>query len=133
MEEPVADTPAARDWGGDIDCYVTNQTGGPITGVRVSHDWDGRTQPFSAERLEDGETHDFYVQTGQGGHDHWTVSFTDASGSGWHRKGKQCDITVDDFRSNRPVWITLGPGRRGFSVTMPVSSSCNDNYYDSGA
>lgn len=118
-------------WGpSSMECYLTNQTGSKITGVNASHEWDGKSQPQSADELADGEYRRWWIEVGSGGHDLWTVRFTDVNGATWYRNSKQCDVTADDLQSGRPVYLNLGPGSLGFSVSLPYSSSCNNNYYD---
>jgi hypothetical protein len=120
-------------WGpNSMQCYLTNQTGAKITGVYACHEWDDKTQPQTADELGDGDYRSWWIDVGSGGHDLWSVSFTDASGRFWYRHNKQCDITADDLSSGRAVYLNLGPGSMGFSVSLPYSSSCNNNFYNGG-
>ncbi|ROO87362.1 delta endotoxin-like protein [Actinocorallia herbida] len=118
-------------WQGSMQCIVTNKTGGPITNVSVSHAWNA-TQSTSAPELSNGDSilTPFSIETGSGGSDLWTISCVDASGETWGRTDKQCDIEEEDYDSGEAVRITFGPLSEGWSVTLPLSSSCTDNYYD---
>lgn len=117
-------------WQGNMQCIVMNNTGGPITNVSVAHTWNA-TQSVSVGELAQGDVilTPFSIETGSGGSDLWTISCVDASGENWVRSGKQCDIEEEDFDSGEAVRVTFGPFTDGWSVIMPVSSSCTDNYY----
>lgn len=120
-------------WSGTMKCIVTNQTGGPITGLSASHEWEGVTNSPTEvpPSLADGESISFSINVGSGGSDEWTVRFTDAQGNCWYRNGKQCDVEEDDLNSGLPVNVNLLNSSQGFSIELPSSSSCTDNSYDS--
>ncbi|HEV3485265.1 MAG TPA: hypothetical protein VG106_07650 [Vicinamibacterales bacterium] len=120
-------------WGGQMTCNIINNTGGAITNVTFSHEWNGGAQEpiFGTDPFPDGGTAPFTIQVGDGGSDLWSVQFTDADGNCWYRKDKQCDVSEDDFTSGNPVNAVLKAGKVGFSIELPVSTSCPDNYYDS--
>lgn len=133
-EETSGGDKAQERWsGGTMRCYLTNQTGRAITDAYLAHEWDGDRQAVAADWMDPGERKELPIRVGGGGHDLWTVRFTDATDTGtWHRNRKQCDVTSGDYDSGQPVYINLGPGRQGWSVVLPDSSSCWDNYYDAG-
>ena len=121
-------------WGGTMTCNIVNKTGGTITGVTFSHQWNGAAQApiFNPnDPFTDGMVVPFTIQVGEGGSDEWSLQFTDAAGNCWYRNGKQCDVEEEDFQSGKPVTAVLGPGTVGFSIKTPVSDPCLDNYYDS--
>ena len=121
-------------WGGTMKCDIINSTGGTITKVTFSHQWNsGATAPlFNPDQgFADGDTVSFDITVGEGGADLWSVQFTDAEGNCWYRTRKQCDVSEDDFNSGKPVKAVLKAGKVGFSIETPVSDPCPDNYYDS--
>ena len=71
----------------------------------------------------------FDIDVGSGGSDLWSVRFDDGTNC-YNRSNKQCNVDESDYQSRKPVVIDLGPGGQGFSVLLPVSSSCKDNRYD---
>ena len=117
-------------WNGEMTCNVYNQTGGTITGLLVTHTWDDIPSGTSVSVLDDGASVAFGFETGSGATDYWTVRFTDAAGACWYRTAKQCGVEQEDFDSAKSVVINLLPGSQGFSIEMPISDSCLDNYYD---
>lgn len=120
-------------WSGTMNCIITNQTGGAITGLSASHQWEGNTDAATdvPPTLANGASISFSVNVGSGGSDEWSVRFTDAQGNCWYREGKQCDVEEDDLNSGLPVNINLLNSSQGFSIELPSSSSCTDNSYDS--
>jgi hypothetical protein len=121
-------------WGGTMKCYIVNQTGGTITKVSFAHQWNGAAQAplFSpTDPFENGEQVELDITVGPGSADDWSVQFNDAQGKCWYRNNKQCDVSQSDFESGKPVYAILKPGNVGFSIDLPVSQSCKDNYYDS--
>ncbi len=123
--------PTALEYSGNMTCIVNNQSGGPITDVSVSHQWKGITNTYGPTSLNTGANGSFEIQVGSGGSDEWSVRWTDADGQCWYRSDKQCDVYDEDLNSGKPVNVNLINGDQGFSVEMPVSSSCNDNYVSS--
>ena len=120
-------------WSGTMTCTVTNQTGGTITNLTVAHQWEGFTDspnPNPTPSVENGASFSFTINVGSGGSDEWSLRFIDAQGNCWFRNEKQCDVEEEDFQSGAPVNLNLLSGSIGFSVEMPVSSSCTDNSYD---
>ena len=122
-------------WTGSITVNVNNQTGGQITNVNVSHTWSGNTQS-PGQNLTIAANNQpqvsFTASTGSGSSDEWSVQFNDASNNCWFRNDKQCDIEQEDVTApNAVINFNLGPGTQGFSIDLPVSSSCSDNDYDS--
>lgn len=120
-------------WSGTMNCNIVNATGGTITNVTFSHEWNGIANAplFNQNQgFANGDSVSFTINVGEGGSDLWSVQFTDAQGKCWYRKGKQCDVSEEDFESGKPVTAQLNPGTVGFSIELPVSSSCPDNYYD---
>lgn len=120
----------SSDWTGEMTCVVTNQTGGPITKATTFHGWNNGSQGPLAFSLEDGGSVSFDFKTGSGHDDYWSVSFTDAEGNVWYRDDKQCNVDESDYQSGKPVRINLLAPSTGWSVELPVSSGCPDNYYD---
>jgi hypothetical protein len=118
------------DWSGVMTCIVTNQTGGPITKATTFHSWNDGSQGPLAFSLDAGGSVSFDFKTGSGHDDYWSVSFTDAEGSVWSRDDKQCNVDESDWESGNPVQIDLGAPATGWSVVLPVSTGCPDNYYD---
>jgi hypothetical protein len=121
-------------WSGTMTCNIINSTGGAITKVTFSHQWnDGVDEPIfdPSQPFADGATVPFTIHVGYGGSDLWTMQFTDAQGNCWYRKEKQCDIEQEDLDSGNPVNAVLKAGKVGFSIKPPVSEPCLDNYYDS--
>jgi len=118
-------------WSGSITVNVNNQTGGDITGLQVTHTWvtDGDKSTYIPNQpvpLAAGATVAFTANTGNGSDD-WSVTFIDVNGICWARKRKQCDIEQKDVTSGSPINFNLLNGNQGFSIEMPLSSSCNDN------
>ena len=121
-------------WGGTMTCNIVNQTGGTITKVTFSHQWNGGVdEPIfnPNDPFTDGMTVPMTIHVGEGSADLWTVQFTDAEGNCWYRTEKQCDVEQEDFQSGNPVTAILKDGKTGFSIKTPVSDPCLDNYYDS--
>ncbi|HEX3109275.1 MAG TPA: hypothetical protein VHU41_09285 [Thermoanaerobaculia bacterium] len=121
-------------WGGTMTCNIENKTGGTITGVSFAHQWNGGVdQPIfnPNDPFTNNMVVPMTIHVGEGSSDDWTVRFTDADGNCWYRNEKQCDIEQEDLQSGKAVHAVLGPGKVGFSIKLPVSSSCLDNYYDS--
>lgn len=121
-------------WSGTMTCTVTNQTGGTITGLIVHHQWEqynDHPNPNPTPSLANDDSVSFQINVGSGGSDDWSITFTDAQGNCWYRNQKQCNVEEEDQQSGQPVAVNLLPGTQGFSIEMPVSSSCTDNGYDS--
>lgn len=120
-------------WSGTMTCVIINNTGGTITKITFSHEWNGIADAplFNDQGFADGDQVPFSISVGHGGADLWSVQFTDADGNCWYRRHKQCDISQEDFDSGKPVNAVLKQGKVGFSIETPVSDPCNDNYYDS--
>jgi len=109
-----------------------SSVGAKITNVKVTHSWTNGSGPdvFTASSIPDKENGNFEINVGSGGSDEWSVQWTDGYGQCWFRNNKQGDIFEEDFRSGKPVNVNLLNGQQGFSVEMPVSSSCTDNFVD---
>ncbi|HYO13846.1 MAG TPA: hypothetical protein VE685_11690 [Thermoanaerobaculia bacterium] len=121
-------------WSGTMTCTVTNQTGGTITNLSILHQWEGfadAPNPNPTASLAEGASISFTINVGSGGSDEWSLRFIDATGACWYRDQKQCDVEDEDLESGQPVLVNLLNGNQGFSIEMPESSSCTDNYYDS--
>lgn len=117
---------------GTMTLDVKNSSGQTLTGVAVAHDWtNGGLEKETFANLRNGESQSFYIEVGSGGHDQWTVSFIEEDGSCFYRVGKQCDVLSSDLSSGGPVTISLFGGSSGFSVNMPSSDSCKENYVNS--
>jgi hypothetical protein len=120
-----------------LNCVVTNQFPGNIQQVMVSHQWtetstiDGSTTTPQASVLSPGGTFSFPITVGSGGRDLWSVSFM-YNGLQYYRNNKQCDVTQSDISSEGTVYINLISPTNGFSIELPKSSSCTDNYLNSG-
>jgi hypothetical protein len=119
-------------WDGNMTVNVNNQTGGTIYGAICFHQWSGNTSNGGPLDLPNGGSFSFPINVGSGGSDDWSVAFIDAQGNGWYRNGKQCDVEESDYGSGGSVNINLLGSSTGFSVELPSSSSCTDNYYTSG-
>lgn len=118
-------------WDGVMTVNVNNQTNGPIYGAVCFHQWNGNTNSGGPQDLPDGGSFSFQINVGSGGSDDWSVAFIDGGGNGWYRNGKQCNVEESDYETG-PININLLPSSTGFSVELPSSSSCTDNYYSSG-
>jgi hypothetical protein len=121
-------------WSGQMTCTVTNQTGGTITSLTVHHQWNQFNDvpnPNPTLTLANDASISFTINVGSGGSDDWSITFTDAQGNCWYRNQKQCNVEEEDLQSGQAVALNLLPGSQGFSIEMPVSSSCTDNHYDS--
>lgn len=119
-------------WTGSITVVVNNQTGGAVSNLSVTHMWKQSqdTLPGQPISLANNASAQFTANTGSGGSDTWSVTFNDASGNCWYRNGKQCNIESGDIGAGQ-INFNLQPGSQGFSIELPESSSCNDNYYNS--
>lgn len=119
-------------WGGSMQVIVTDETGGPITQVSVSHRWTdgGSPESISCQSMALHESVPFEIVVGSGGSDEWTVALVDVSGQEWGRQNKQCNVKEEDYDSHESIRIQLGLLNEGWSVYLPKSSSCIDNYYD---
>ncbi|MFP5248136.1 MAG: hypothetical protein ACLGH0_15695 [Thermoanaerobaculia bacterium] len=119
-------------WSGTMTCNLINKTGGTITDVTFTHQWnEGVDEPLLNQPIADGDVIPVPIHVGEGGTDLWSVRFTDADGNCWYWNEKQCNVEKEDFDSGKPVDVVLKPGKVGFSVETPVSEPCPDNYYDS--
>ncbi len=117
-------------WSGEMICNVVNQTGGRLTTVYAAHKWNNIISKEDKYDLDEGDYFSFTFQTGAGGSDEWTVRFIDDEGGCYYRTDKQCNLEEGDYKSGIPVHINLEAGSNGFSIELPDSSSCLDNYYD---
>jgi hypothetical protein len=116
-------------WEGDLAVVVTNQTGGTITEAHCQHTWDDKKQQIGPRDLDDNGTMELTVRSGSGGSDEWSITFW-SRGVNYYRKNKQCNITEGDLNSGRAIYINLLGPSTGWSIEMPDSSSCLNNYYD---
>ena len=118
-------------WGGTMKCLLVNQTGNQILAVYVNHNWESHNDapdPNPTVEMAANGGIGFLINVGAGGSDDWSVAFTDMNGKYWYRSGKQCDVESEDYNSGQEVQVVLGSG--GFSIQLPKSSSCNNNYYN---
>lgn len=118
-------------YSGNMTVIVANQSGGTITEVSVTHVWtngNGVPDTFSKPSMGSNENDSFPIRVGSGGDDLWSVRWVDSNGQCWYRNQKQCDVYEEDLRSGNPIHVNLINGDNGFSVEMPESSSCDDNY-----
>jgi hypothetical protein len=118
-------------WAADFPVTVTNNTGSPITVQFFQHVW---TKPNVVNTLNNGipapmannTSLPITIRSGSGGLDTWTVAFT-LSGTCYYRIKKQCSLTSSDQGGNIAI-LLLAPDD-GFSVVLPSSSSCIENFY----
>ena len=108
---------------------VHNLTGGDISAATISHTWKGSTTGLSGVSLTVGSALPFAISTGSGSDDRWTVTFV-LGDTIYYRDGKVCNIKEKDRTSGQTIKIQLLPPATGWSIVMPLSSSCIDNFYD---
>jgi len=112
-------------------CVVTNQTGNLITSVSIQKFFgDSPDGSVSVDTMNLNDQISFNFTGGSGSGDYWTLQFN-LNGVTYYRNRKRCDVETEDLSAPQPVNLNLLPPAQGFSVEMPVSSSCDDNYYDS--
>jgi hypothetical protein len=102
---------------------VVNCTGNTITGVTVTHDGYVHNTA-TAKSLEPGASVSQVLNAQTGTSDDWTLSFT-MNNKVYSRNAKRCDYETTDAPQTCIVALYLA----NFSIVMPVSSSCEHNYY----
>jgi hypothetical protein len=116
-------------WSGPMNVNVYNRTGGTISELTASHTWKGSTTSVRPTSLPDGALTNFAIETGSGGSDEWTVTFV-YGGKRYYRDGKQCNVDEKDRTSGQSIEIKLQSPESGWTIKMPLSSSCVNIDYD---
>jgi len=119
-------------WNGNMNVIVTNQTGGTITDATAAHSWQASNTSVGPQTLAQGQSMSFGISVGSGGSDQWSIGFI-SGGTKYYRTGKQCNVEESDLDSGSPIFINFLPPSQGWSVELPSSSSCTDNYYDTSS
>ncbi|MEM7035489.1 MAG: hypothetical protein AAF570_00840 [Bacteroidota bacterium] len=96
----------------------------------MTHNWKGETKTFEKRTMDKEFSLGGPTVTGSGANDYWSLSFEMPNGTKYYRRNKQCNIQSSDINSGEAIHFNLEPITKGFSIEMPVSASCNDNYYD---
>ena len=110
-------------------CVVFNYTGGKIA-VVAQHVWNNYKDPLQFIVLDINQSASFTINVGSGGSDYWSVWLMATSGRYLYRDNKQCDVYESDLNSGNPINLNLQNQSTGFSIQMPKSSSCVNNYYN---
>jgi hypothetical protein len=116
-------------YSGTMTCNVLNSTGGTIA-VVAQHAWSNYKDTLAFIVLENGKAASFTIHVGSGGSDYWSVWIMATSGRYLYRDNKQCDVYESDLDSHNPINLNLLNQSTGFSIQMPKSSSCINNYYN---
>jgi hypothetical protein len=106
---------------------VKNSTGSEITNVHVTQGVSSESAELIISKMENDETSktkDFSSKTNS--NDYWTIKF-DLGGITYGRKDKQCNYEERDSPSTASIILESAD----FSISMPKTSSCDHNYYDS--
>jgi hypothetical protein len=119
-------------WNGTMNVIVTNQTGGTITDATAAHSWQASNTSVGPQTLGEGQSMSFGINVGSGGSDTWSIGFVLGS-TKYYRTGKQCNVEESDLDSGSPIYINFLPPSQGWSIEMPSSSSCTDNFYNTGS
>ncbi|MEM7035488.1 MAG: hypothetical protein AAF570_00835 [Bacteroidota bacterium] len=115
-----------------IKVTVTNQTGVEMNDISFHHAAGEKKTDLKVKFLEADAHFQVEIETHAEESDYWSIRFGDGVWH-WYRNKKRCSISKEDIFSHRGVHINLLPPKQGFSIEMPVSASCNDNYYDKGS
>lgn len=116
-------------WSGTMTCNVQNRTGGRIS-VVVKHYQNKTVDTLPFTIMENNESRNLTINVESPYTDEWSVFFMITSGLYLYRVQKVCNVTESDLKSGKPVNVVLRPQVQGFSISLPVSSSCNDNSYN---
>jgi hypothetical protein len=107
---------------------VVNCTGNTITGVTVTHACGSYTNNASSNQLSPGQSVTQTLNSQSGSNDIWNITFT-MNGKTYSRQGKQCNYETEDA----PQTCVIALYSANWSSLMPVSSSCEHNYYSTPA
>jgi len=119
-------------WSGNMKVIVTNQTGGTITEATAAHSWQSSNTSVGPQTLAQGQQMSFGISVGSGGSDTWSIGFLIGT-TKYYRTGKQCNVEESDLDTGNPIYINFLPPSQGWSIEMPSSSSCTDNFYNTGS
>lgn len=115
------------EWGGKMTCNVQNRTGGQIALV-AQHVLGSQVNNFAFTVMENNESINFTIDVGSGANDYWSVWMMKATSVYYcHYDDKKCNVDEEDWASKKPVNLVMRAGN--FSISIPVSSSCNDIVY----
>jgi len=103
---------------------VVNCTGNTITGVTVTHTAGTFTNTAPSNAMAPASSINQALNTETGSSDSWSVTFT-MNGQTYSRSGKGCDFEQEDEAQTCIVSLY----QADWSIVMPVSSSCEHNYY----
>lgn len=103
---------------------VVNCTNATITNVSVVHTCASFTNSATAGSLAPGAAVATSMNSQSGSNDLWSITFT-MNGQTYSRSGKQCNYMPDDS----PQGVVISLYLKNFSVLLPVTSSCLNNYY----
>ncbi len=104
---------------------VTNSTGNTITNVSVTHTCASYTNVASASSLAPGASIPYTAMTAQSGsNDYWSITFT-LNGQVYSRSKKQCNYMPSDS----PQGVVIALYVKNWSIILPVTASCLNNYY----
>ncbi|WP_198018843.1 hypothetical protein [Azorhizobium doebereinerae] len=103
---------------------VVNCTNNTISNVSVVHTCGSFTNSATAGSLAPGQAVATSLNSQSGSNDLWSITFT-MNGQTYSRSGKQCNYMPDDS----PQGVVISLYLKNFSVLLPVTSSCLNNYY----
>ena len=119
-------------WSGPMTVYVRNLTGGAISRATAGHTWQASNTSAGPADLSAGGMMDFAIECGSGGSDKWSVGFW-IGATKYYRDGKSCDIAEKDRTSGQAIYLDLQEPGSGWSIKLPLSSSCMNNTYSTGS
>lgn len=103
---------------------VVNCTNNTITSVTVTHTCGSFTNSATAQSLAPGQSITATLNAKSGSNDNWSITFT-MNGQTYSRSGKQCNYMPSDSPQTAIVALYTG----NFSILLPATSSCLNNYY----
>ena len=113
----------------NFEAVIQNQSGSTVL-VEFKHVWTNGNVPqvLPAISLPVGFTLSWQgLSTGSGGSDEWSLALI-SNKTCFYRINKQCNVTDDDISTGKPVRINLLNPQQGFTIELPSSSSCTDNF-----
>lgn len=127
--EPKPSEISKLSWSEQKKCVVVNFSG-TLTYVKVTHHLGNTTEVGEKkDGLKPGEFFSFAITTGSWHLDTWDIYVERAVGWRNWRNGKTCDVSHGDADSEVPVYVLLFKKDDGFSIQLPLSDSCSNNYY----